>query len=90
MTQRDADKIRKWLDDIFLSHGIFEDVYLDGKKRLVIEGVEGDWKHTHKYLDYLLEQKGFSLDEEKVSNSNSEEISDWYTSTHYYVPKKER
>ena len=90
MTQRDADKIRKWLEDVFFAHGIFEDVYLDEKKRLVIEDVEGDWKHTHQYLDYLLEQKGFSLDEEQVYHSDSEEISDWYTSTHYYVPKKEK
>ena len=90
MTQRDADKIRKWLEDVFFTHGIFEDVYLDEKKRLVIEDVEGDWKHTHQYLDYLLEQKGFSLDEEEVYHSDSEEISDWYTSTHYYVPQKEK
>ena len=56
----------------------------------MIEDVEGDYKHTHQYLNYLLEQKGFSLDEEEVANSDSEEISDWYTSTHYYVPKKEK
>ena len=47
--------------------------------------VSGDWKHTHKYLDFLVEEmfSPDSIEETPVSMTDT----DYYTSEHrYYFP----
>lgn len=44
----------------------------------------GDWKHSHKRVDYLMGQIGFKLLGEKVTE---EDGSDCYSSIHVYNRK---
>ena len=44
----------------------------------------GDWKHTHGYSDYLMEEMGYKCTAEEVTE---EDGSDCYSSIHFYVKK---
>ena len=41
----------------------------------------GDWKHTHGYSDYLMEEMGYKCTFEEVTE---EDGSDCYSSVHFY------
>ena len=41
----------------------------------------GDWKHSHKFIDYLMSEIGYKNDYEQITDSN---YSDCYSSVHYY------
>lgn len=44
--------------------------------------IDGDWKHDHGYIDYLME--GINL--HKLGEKDVEENGDdWYESTHIYI-----
>lgn len=45
----------------------------------------GDWKHSHRRLDYLMEQKGY---ETLGSYKTEEDGSDCYSAEHIYYHKK--
>lgn len=45
----------------------------------------GDWKHSHKHLDYLMKEKGYELLGEHVTE---EDGSDCYSSEHIYYHQK--
>lgn len=52
-------------------------------RNLIAIEIEGDWKHSHLYADSLLREK-YNLEcigEIVVPDDN---VSDWYTSIHYY------
>lgn len=76
--------IEKFLDDHdFMNCGYFECVYKD-EDGIHIDGVEGDWKHTHAYLRELMYFLGYTQKyEHEVGNSES----DYYTANHCYVKK---
>ena len=44
----------------------------------------GDWKHSHKRLDYLMAQIGYELIKEVEETNDDEEYDDTYSSVHYY------
>lgn len=44
----------------------------------------GDWKHSHKRLDYLMGQIGYELIKEVEEPNDDNEYDDAYTSVHYY------
>ena len=46
----------------------------------------GDWKHTHGYSDYLMEEMGYKCTAEEVTE---EDGSDCYSSIHFYVKKED-
>lgn len=49
----------------------------------VIVSVEwGDWKHSHAYLDKLMERIGYTKDDETVTEENG---SDCYSSEHHFI-----
>ena len=41
----------------------------------------GDWKHDHKYLEYLMGELDYILVDEKITNADG---SDCYSADHYY------
>ena len=44
--------------------------------------IDGDWKHDHQYIDYLME--GINL--HRLGEQDVEENGDdWYKSTHIYI-----
>lgn len=56
----------------------------DGKS--VIVSIEwGDWKHSHAYLDKLMERLGYTKDDEAVTEENG---SDCYSADHYFSKSK--
>lgn len=65
-------------------HAILYEIHSEVEENCVIvyATVSGDWKHTHKYLDYLVEEQ-FSpdkIEETPISTTDS----DYYTSEHRY------
>lgn len=48
--------------------------------------VDGDWKHDHGYVDYVMEELGCLKVDEEVHHDTGE---DWYPSTHTYVCVKD-
>lgn len=60
-----------------------EEIWQDGQLPCVFYiTIDGDWKHDHGYIDYLM--KGIGLN--KVGEKNVEDNgSDWYESTHVYI-----
>ena len=43
---------------------------------------EGDYMHGHLYLDHCMKFLGYVLVDEQIKSKN---LSNWYTSIHYYV-----
>ena len=74
------EKIQKALTDNNVS---FEDVSQDLKLPCIYYvRIDGDWKHDHRFADYLLEQIGLkALGQKDIV----EDGGDWYESTHTYV-----
>ena len=48
---------------------------------LVISVEWGDWKHDHRYLEYLMGELDYILVDKKITN---EDGSDCYSADHYY------
>lgn len=44
----------------------------------------GDWKHSHKRLDYLMGLIDYELIKEVEEPNDDDEYDDAYTSVHYY------
>jgi len=44
--------------------------------------IDGDWKHDHGYIDYLMGEIGLKKMGEKDVEENGD---DWYESTHVYI-----
>lgn len=66
----------------------FDDIYIEGDPlnnpsafSVAIDVTWGDWKHSHGWLDHLMELRGFKLQKETVTE---EDGSDCYSSTHIY------
>lgn len=57
-----------------------------GNEVMVVANVEwGDWKHEHRYLDYVMEGLGFSVYKVDITE---EDGSDCYSALHYYRKNK--
>ena len=56
-------------------------VWKDNGLPVVYVNLNGDWKHTHLYVDYLLKEIGLIKIGEKNVISDGD---DWYESTHVY------
>ena len=69
--------IRKYLKDNELDCEVYE--HENGCVSVEIEW--GDWKHEHRYLDYIMNELGYSLYTEDVTESDG---SDCYSALHYY------
>ena len=64
--------------------GLYPDLYerTIGNETMIVANVEwGDWKHEHRYLDYIMNELGYSLYTEDVTESDG---SDCYSALHYY------
>lgn len=73
-------EINKYL----MENGIYAEYITNFHKieNIVIVSIDGDWKHDHGYLDYLMAEKGYKKVGEKVTN---EDGSDWYESEHTFI-----
>lgn len=74
--------------DTFLSdHEVgISDVNESPDGKAVIVSVEwGDWKHTHAYLDKLMERLGYTKFHEAITEENG---SDCYSADHYFTKNK--
>ena len=49
--------------------------------------IEGDWKHTHRYLTYLMKELGYVELWEKDITPLSDRGDDWGKSIHRYADK---
>lgn len=59
----------------------YDDIY-QSELFIEISVIWGDWKHSHQWLDYLMEQIGYFLIENRVTESDG---SDCYSSIHTYM-----
>lgn len=75
-------EIEKYLTNEGISCEIF--VYPNNENLLDVNIDWGDWKHDHKYCDYLMEKIGWELESECVSDDDG---SDCYSATHTYKRK---
>lgn len=57
---------------------------VNGQKVVVVSIEWGDWKHDHRYCDYLMSNIGFERLHEEVTE---EDGSDCYSSDHFYAKK---
>ena len=72
--------VRKTMDEAQLSGDIWQAT--DEAEQILIQW--GDWKHDHLHLKYVMDKKGFSQVEEKVTE---EDGSDCYSSLHTFIKK---
>lgn len=71
-----VQELQKYLSD----KGIFAEIEeIDNQVAVNIEW--GDWKHDHKYADYLMSKKNYMVVEEHITE---EDGSDCYSAIHYY------
>lgn len=67
---------------IFKENKIWYDWWTDFTKFAICINIEwGDWKHDHRYMDYIMQQNGYVKFEEELTR---EDGSDCYDSIHYY------
>lgn len=76
LTKTDKDTIARLFKDneLYYEWSIYNN-------SVVIEVEWGDWKHDHLRLDYLMNNRGYKLVEERMTE---EDGSDCYSSVHYY------
>ena len=67
--------IRKYLKD----NNLYCEVYEHENGCISVEIEWGDWKHDHRYLDYVMENLGFSVYKVNVTD---EDGSDCYSAIH--------
>ena len=63
------------------THMYAEEIYLSDNDTCLCINIEGDWKHTHAAMRYLIE-KAFGIKETDEKAYESDE--DWYESIHYF------
>ena len=79
-----AERIEDYLrinDALWIVDEIDELLLAYGMGDVCIKVTWGDWKHSHLYLDHLMQELGYELLSEKVTEENG---SDTYSSDHYY------
>ncbi len=83
---RDFAQNLEWRITQYLAENhVYVDVYRDRFGFYICIDIDGDWKHDHGYVDYVMRQVfGYELHHEDITE---EDGSDWYASTHYYVTK---
>lgn len=77
------DLIKKVQDILDTNNADHEEVWQDPNLPCVFYiTIDGDWKHSHGYVDYLMKISGYG----KMGEKNVEEDGDdWYKSTHVYI-----
>ena len=62
------------------SKGLYYEIYktVNG---FVISVEWGDWKHDHRYLEYIMGELDYILVDKKITNTDG---SDCYSADHYY------
>jgi hypothetical protein len=80
-----AQKTPLEIDAYLREQGIPCEVFAPKDNSFIDVNIEwGDWKHDHLCCDKLMEELGYTLDNECVTD---EDGSDCYSSTHTYVLK---
>ena len=77
------------VNDLIALENISNDIYVNHDAKLVIEVYQGDWKHDHARLDYLMrkffnESTKYKLID-NYSVTTDEDGSDTYSADHYYT-----
>ena len=72
------------LNQYLQSKDLYYDIY-ETDDGFVISVEWGDWKHDHKYLEYLMGELDYILVNEKITNADG---SDCYSADHYYRKAK--
>jgi hypothetical protein len=77
------EDILKLIDKTLTEDGHYCEYWQDANLPIVFYiRINGDWKHSHLRIDYLMKQIGLNrLGEKDVVDTES----DWYESTHVYV-----
>lgn len=71
------EEIKNYLDE----NEVYPDEVNGGGDHVSVTIEWGDWKHSHGYCDEVMEEIGYQLDDEEVTEENG---SDCYSSIHYY------
>ena len=85
------DEVCKYLNDnnadfCDISQPLFKSKYMaNAVYDITIE--YGDWKHSHGYLQYLMEEKGYFQTRDDIIANPDLEGSDCYSSVHRFVFK---
>lgn len=64
--------------------GLYPELYerTIGNETMIVANVEwGDWKHEHRYLDYIMDELGYFVYKVDVTENDG---SDCYSALHYY------
>ena len=78
--QEKLDAIKKEFNDNYC--GLTPEITNFESNVIKIEIEWGDWKHEHRYADYIMEKYSFSKIYEQITE---EDGSDCYSSIHYYL-----
>lgn len=77
--------IIKKMAEIFKEENLYPEEYWQDPDLPIVfyVTIDGDWKHDHGYIDYLMgERLGLKKMGERDVEENGE---DWYQSTHVYI-----
>jgi hypothetical protein len=76
-----AEKEYKTIHDMLRENDAdFDEIY-QSEEQVEITVTWGDWKHSHGHLDHLMEKIGYSLIDERITETDN---SDSYSSVHIY------
>ena len=65
--------LKEKITEIFNKHNLDYDCdYNNNAQQVIITILDGDWKHDHLYLKNIMEQNGFTIEDEYITSSDGD------------------
>ena len=65
--------LKEKITEIFNKHNLDYDCYYNNNaQQVIITILDGDWKHDHLYLKNIMEQNGFTIEDEYITSSDGD------------------
>ena len=65
--------LKEKITEIFNKHNLDYDCdYNNNAQQVIITILDGDWKHDHLYLKNIMEQNGFTIEDEYITSCDSD------------------
>lgn len=72
----------KKISDLFKENGVMYGWGWTADGKLEVQVEDGDWKHDHLYLDYLMDKVGYEKVETRQYGGDTG--GDWYSAVHVF------
>ena len=65
--------LKEKITEIFNKHNLYYDCdYNNNAQQVIITILDGDWKYDHLYLKNVMEQNGFTIEDEYITSSDDD------------------